>query len=209
MRFTNAFAAACATRSLEVTVVTNEQFDSSKDTNVQDALTYAMETGADYIIYGYVTKWVDRPTSVTSERDFAGLSIFVRSVESGEVVFSSEMQAHGIRYSSHGSGISQLGLDYTGARLISFKAFQQRWQKNSWVCDPQVKQAHKKLIFRRTLRSLGSAFFSILSSSSLTSSFLILNLSSKVEIFFHSLGNCLTHYLWFCFLIIWISMSNF
>jgi hypothetical protein len=27
------------------------------------------------------------------------------------------MQAHGIRYSSHGSGISQLGLGYTGARV--------------------------------------------------------------------------------------------
>ena len=49
--------------------------------------------------------------------DFAGLSIFVRAVESGEVVFSSEMQAHGIRYSSHGSGVSQLGLDYTVARV--------------------------------------------------------------------------------------------
>ena len=117
MRFTNAFAAACAKHSLDVTVVTNDQFDSSKNTNVQDAIIYAMETGADYIIYGYVTKWVDRPTSVTSERDFAGLSIFVRSVESGEVVFSSEMQAHGIRYSSLGSGVSQLGLKYTGARV--------------------------------------------------------------------------------------------
>ena len=117
MRFTNAFAAACATRSLDVTVVTNEQFDSSKDTNVQDALAYAMDGGADYIIYGYVTKWENKPTMLTSERDFAGLSIFVRSVESGEVVFSSEIQAHGIRYSSHGSGISQMGLDYTGARV--------------------------------------------------------------------------------------------
>ena len=117
MRFTNAFAAACARHSLEVTIVMNDQFDSSKDTNVQDALTYSMDTGADYIIYGYVTKWADKPTLLTSERDFAGLSIFVRSVESGEVVFSSEIQAHGIRYSSHGSGISQLGLGYTGARV--------------------------------------------------------------------------------------------
>ena len=117
MRFTNAFAAACAQHSLDVTVVINDQFDSSKNTNVQDALTYAMDTGADYVIYGYVTQWVDKPTLLTSERDFAGLSIFVRSVESGEVVFSSEMQAHGIRYSSHGSGVSQLGLDYTGARV--------------------------------------------------------------------------------------------
>ncbi len=117
MRFTNAFAAACARHSLDVTLVQNDQFDSSKDTNVQDALAYAMEGGADYIIYGYVTKWENKPTSLTSERDFAGLSIFVRSVESGEVVFSSEIQAHGIRYSRHGSGISQLGLDYTGARV--------------------------------------------------------------------------------------------
>ena len=76
-----------------------------------------METGADYIIYGYVTQWVDKPTLLTSERDFAGLSIFVRSVESGEVVFSSEIQAHGIRYSRHGSGVSQLGLGYTGVRV--------------------------------------------------------------------------------------------
>jgi len=117
MRFTNAFAAACARHSLDVTVVQNDQFDSAKDTNVQDALVYAMDGGADYIIYGYVTKWENKPTSLTSERDFAGLSIFVRSVESGEVVFSSEIQAHGIRYSRHGSGISQLGLDYTGARV--------------------------------------------------------------------------------------------
>jgi len=114
MRFTNAFAAACAQHSLDVTVVTDDQFDSAKNTNVQDALTYAMDTGADYVIYGYVTQWVDKPTLLTSERDFAGLSIFVRSVESGEVVFSSEIQAHGIRYSSRGSGASKLGLDYTG-----------------------------------------------------------------------------------------------
>ena len=117
MRFTNAFAAACAKHSLDVTIVTNDQFDSSKDTNVQDALTYAMDTGADYIIYGYVTKWVDGPTSLTSEWDFAGLSIFVRSVESGEVVFSSEIQAHGIRYSRRVSGISQFGSGYTKARV--------------------------------------------------------------------------------------------
>jgi len=117
MRFTNAFTAVCARHSLDVTIVMNDQFDSSKDTNVQDALTHSMNTGADYIIYGYVTKWVNKPTLLTSERDFAGLSIFVRSVESGEVVFSSEMQAHGIRYSSHGSGVSQLGLEYTGARV--------------------------------------------------------------------------------------------
>ena len=117
MRFTNAFAAACAQYSLDVTVVINDQFDSSKDTNVQDALVYARETGADYIIYGYVTKWKNRPSSLTAERDFAGLSIFVRSVESGEVVFSSEIQAHGVRYSRHGSGVSQLGLAYTGVRV--------------------------------------------------------------------------------------------
>jgi hypothetical protein len=117
MRFTNAFAAACVKHSLDVTIVINDQFDSSKNTNVQDALTYATDTGADYIISGYVTKWLDKPTSLTSERDFAGLSIFVRSVESGEVVFSSEMQAHGIRYSSRGPGATQLGLDYTGPRV--------------------------------------------------------------------------------------------
>lgn len=117
MRFTNAFATACARHSLDVKVVINDRFDSSKDTNVEEALVYAMENGADYIIYGYVTKWADKPTSLTSERDFAGLSIFVRSVESGEIVFSSEIQAHGIRYSSHGSSASQLGLDYAGARV--------------------------------------------------------------------------------------------
>ena len=117
MRFTHAFAAACAQHSLDVTIVTNHQFESSKDTNVQDALVYAMDSGADYIIYGSVTKWVNKPTTFTSERDFAGLSIFVRSVDSGEVVFSSEIQAHGIRYSSRGSGVSQLGLGYAGARI--------------------------------------------------------------------------------------------
>ena len=117
MRFTNAFVDACARYSLDVTVVGDDQFDSTKDTNVQDALAYARESGADYIIYGYVTKWENKPTSLTSEQDFAGLSIFVRSVESGEVVFSSEIQAHGIRYSRHGSGTSQLGLYYRGARV--------------------------------------------------------------------------------------------
>ena len=117
MRFTNAFAAACAKYSLDVNVVLNDQFDSSKDTNVQKALAYARETGADYIIYGYVTKWENKPTMLTSEQDFAGLSIFVRSVESGEIVFSSEIQAHGYRYSRHGAGVSQIGLHYTGTRV--------------------------------------------------------------------------------------------
>jgi hypothetical protein len=117
MRFTNAFAAACAKHSLDVTIVINDQFDSAKDTNVKDALVYGSENEADYIIYGYVIKWADKPTLLTSERDFAGLSVFVRSVESGEIVFTSEIQAHGIRYSSHGSIVSQLGLDYSGARV--------------------------------------------------------------------------------------------
>jgi hypothetical protein len=117
MRFTNAFAASCAKYSVNVTVVRDDQFDSSKDTNVQSALAYAMDNGADYIIYGYVTKWENKPTMLTSEQDFAGLSILVRSVESGEVVFSSEIQAHGIRYSRRGSGVSQLGEGYTGVRV--------------------------------------------------------------------------------------------
>jgi hypothetical protein len=117
MRFTNAFTAACAKHSLDVTIVMDDQFESSKDTNVQEALVYARETGADYMIYGYVTKWVDRPTLLTSERDFAGLSIFVRSVESGEVVFSSEIQAHGMRYTKRSSGISRFGSEYAGARV--------------------------------------------------------------------------------------------
>mgnify|MGYP003565651715 CR=1 FL=1 len=117
MRFTNAFAAACAKYSLDVSIVISDQFESSKDTNVQEALLYARDTGADYIIYGYVTKWENKPTMLTSEQDFAGFSIFVRSVESGEAVFSSEIQAHGIRYSRQGPGASKLGLHYTGTRV--------------------------------------------------------------------------------------------
>ena len=53
-------------------------FNSSKDINVRDAIVYASRTGADYIIYGYVTNWVDRPTKYTHPQDFAGLRILVK-----------------------------------------------------------------------------------------------------------------------------------
>ncbi len=93
-RFTNKFAASCADYGLNVLPVFNERFQPSKDINILDALAYAKENGANFIITGQVTKWIDRATEWSGKRDFAGLVIFVRDVSSGSILFTSEMQEH-------------------------------------------------------------------------------------------------------------------
>jgi hypothetical protein len=112
MRFTSAFAAACVEKAFYAKTVMSDRFNSSKDINVRDAIVYASRTGADYIIYGNVTNWVDRPTKYTHPQDFAGLRIFVRSVESGQAVFTAKLQAHGITYAKHGTR------NFTGQKRI-------------------------------------------------------------------------------------------
>lgn len=93
-RFTNKFAASCADFGLNVIPVFNEKFQASKDINILDAIAYAKENGANFIILGQVTKWIDRATEWSGKRDFAGFSIFVRDVSTGNIVFTSEMQEH-------------------------------------------------------------------------------------------------------------------
>lgn len=91
-RFTNKFAASCAEYGLNVIPIFNDKFQPSRDVNILDALAYAKENGANFIITGQVTKWIDRATEWSGKRDFAGLSIFVRDVSSGNIVFTSEIQ---------------------------------------------------------------------------------------------------------------------
>jgi len=79
---------------LTVLPVFDERFQPSKDINILDALAYAKENEANFIITGQVTKWIDRATAWSGKRDFAGLAIFVRDVSSGSIVFASEMQEH-------------------------------------------------------------------------------------------------------------------
>lgn len=77
-----------------MTPIFNEKFQASKDINTLDALAYAKENEANFIITGQVTKWIDRATEWSMKRDFLGLSIFVREVSSGNIVFTLEMQEH-------------------------------------------------------------------------------------------------------------------
>ncbi len=93
-RFTNKFVAACAEYGLNIIPIFNDKFKSSKDINILDAVSYAKENGANFIITGQVSKWIDRATEWSGKRDFAGLAIFVRDVSSGSIVFTSEMQEH-------------------------------------------------------------------------------------------------------------------
>jgi hypothetical protein len=93
-RFTNKFVAACANYGLNAIPIFTDKFQPNKDINILDALAYAKENGADFIITGQVTKWIDRATEWSSKRDFAGLEIFVREVTSGNIVFTTEMEEH-------------------------------------------------------------------------------------------------------------------
>ena len=93
-RFTNKFVASCAEYGLNVLPIFNEKFQPNKDINILDALGYAKDNGADFIITGQVTKWIDRATEWSGKRDFAGLSIVVREVSAGNIIFSSEIQQH-------------------------------------------------------------------------------------------------------------------
>lgn len=93
-RFTNKFVAACAGYGFNVIPIFNDKFQPNKDINILDALTYAKENDANFIITGQVTKWVDRATEWSAKRDFAGLEIFIREVSSGNIIFSSEIQEH-------------------------------------------------------------------------------------------------------------------
>lgn len=93
-RFTNTFVAACSNYGLNVLPIFNERFQANKDINILEALSYAKDNEAEFIITGQVTKWIDRATEWTGRRDFAGLSIVVREVKSNNIIFSSEMQEH-------------------------------------------------------------------------------------------------------------------
>lgn len=93
-RLTNKLVASCAEYGLNMTPIFNEKFQASKDINTLDALAYAKENEANFIITGQVTKWIDRATEWSMKRDFLGLSIFVREVSSGNIVFTLEMQEH-------------------------------------------------------------------------------------------------------------------
>jgi hypothetical protein len=94
IRFTNAFIIACAENGIDAVQVLTDEFQSSKDISTLNALAYAKENGADYIICGHVSKWIDRPTAWTAMRDFAGLSIVVYSVQSGKPVHNMELHQH-------------------------------------------------------------------------------------------------------------------
>jgi hypothetical protein len=93
-RFTNRFAAACTEYGLKIVSVFNEKFQSTKDVDISNAIVYAKQNGANFIITGQVTKWIDRPTEWSGKRDFAGLATTVRTVNTGDIVFSAELEEH-------------------------------------------------------------------------------------------------------------------
>jgi hypothetical protein len=93
-RFTNRFIAACTEYGLKILSVSSEKFQSTKDVDISNAIVFAKENGANFIITGQVTKWIDRPTEWSGKRDFAGLAITVRAVNTGDIVFSAELEEH-------------------------------------------------------------------------------------------------------------------
>jgi hypothetical protein len=93
-RFTNRFTAVCAEYGLKIVPAFSEQFQSGKDVNISNAILYAKQSGANFIITGQITKWIDRTTEWSGKRDFAGLAIFVRAVNTGDIVFSAELEEH-------------------------------------------------------------------------------------------------------------------
>lgn len=93
-RFTSKFSASCADYGLNVLPVFNERFQSKNDINILDALAFANKIGADFIITGQVTKWIDGATDWSGKRDFAAFSIYVRKATTGNIIFSSEIQEY-------------------------------------------------------------------------------------------------------------------
>jgi|GEM_PF-955640 len=93
-RFTNRFTAACAEYGLKMVPVFSQQFQSTRDVNISDAIAYAKQHGGNFIITGQVTKWIDRATEWSGKRDFASLAIFVRAVKTCDIVFSAELEQH-------------------------------------------------------------------------------------------------------------------
>ncbi len=93
-RFTRSFVSHCSSYRLDVVSIFNDDFQSSKDIDVSQALTYAKGKNADFIITGQVTRWIDRATEWSGKRDFAGLEVFVREANSGKVVFTAELLQH-------------------------------------------------------------------------------------------------------------------
>lgn len=92
--FTHKFVALCSSYGLDVTPIFNDKFKSSEDINIVDALSYAKEQRANFIITGQVTKWIYRATFHSHKRNYAGLEIFVRNVDSGKIVFTAELEEH-------------------------------------------------------------------------------------------------------------------
>ena len=93
-RFTRSFTSQCSLNGLNVVDVSNGQFSSIKDIDLASALTYGEQQGADFIITGQLTRWIDRATEWSGKRDFAGLEIAVIDVKTKNVVFTAEILEH-------------------------------------------------------------------------------------------------------------------
>lgn len=93
-RFSHEFATAGSVHGLNLIPVSSVEFKSSTDVDVARALRVAEQEGADFIVTGQITKWVDRATEWNGRRDFAGVSVTVREVPGGRVAASIEIEKH-------------------------------------------------------------------------------------------------------------------
>jgi len=93
-QFTQAFSRSSSKVGYDVSLASSRKFPSSKDLDLEEAIDYAQQKGADYFIVGYVSKWVDRATEWNGKRDFAGVSITAYDAFTGKLVRSVEMDQH-------------------------------------------------------------------------------------------------------------------
>ena len=93
-KFTQSFTAAASKYNIDIIPVSSDVFRSDQDLDVFTALEFAKEKNADYIVIGHVTKWVDRATEWSGKRDYAGLGISIRALNTGKIVATGEFEEY-------------------------------------------------------------------------------------------------------------------
>ena len=89
---TNAVWVELQKRGISASVVSNKSFPATKMINPKEACRYGREQGADIVLLGVVSKWIDAATNWSGKRDFIGVTVTAYNTRNVRIVATASAQ---------------------------------------------------------------------------------------------------------------------
>lgn len=89
---TNAVWAELQKKGISASVAPNESFPATKLINPKAACRYGRENGADIVLLGVVSKWIDGATNWSGKRDFIGVTVIAYNTSNTRIVATASAQ---------------------------------------------------------------------------------------------------------------------